>query len=98
MLALRKVTKRFGPITALDDVSLEIAPGEFFGLLGPNGAGKSTLMSLVAGLRAPEAGTITLDGQPVASGAWFPRPSPCSPASPPKKTSVFSANSRACAV
>ncbi len=69
MLALRKVTKRFGPITALDDVSLEIAPGEFFGLLGPNGAGKSTLMSLVAGLRAPEAGTITLDGQPVASSA-----------------------------
>jgi ABC-2 type transport system ATP-binding protein len=69
MLALRKVTKRFGPITALDDVSLEIAPGEFFGLLGPNGAGKSTLMSLVAGLRAPEAGTITLDGQPVANGA-----------------------------
>ena len=69
MLALRKVTKRFGPITALDDVSLEIAPGEFFGLLGPNGAGKSTLMSLVAGLRVPEAGTITLDGQPVANGA-----------------------------
>ena len=73
MLALRKVTKRFGPITALDDVSLEIAPGEFFGLLGPNGAGKSTLMSLVAGLRAPEAGTITLDGQPVASGATVVR-------------------------
>jgi ABC-2 type transport system ATP-binding protein len=69
MLVLRNVTKRFGPITALDDVSLDIAPGEFFGLLGPNGAGKSTLMSLVAGLRAPEAGTITLDGQPVAGGA-----------------------------
>jgi ABC-2 type transport system ATP-binding protein len=69
MLALHKVTKRFGPITALDDVSLTIAPGEFFGLLGPNGAGKSTLMSLVAGLRVPEAGTITLDGQPVANGA-----------------------------
>jgi ABC-2 type transport system ATP-binding protein len=69
MLVLRNVTKRFGPITALGDVSLDIAPGEFFGLLGPNGAGKSTLMSLVAGLRAPEAGTITLDGQPVAGGA-----------------------------
>lgn len=69
MLALRNVTKRFGPITALDGVSLEIDSGEFFGLLGPNGAGKSTLMSLVAGLRAPEAGAITFDGQPLAGGA-----------------------------
>jgi ABC-2 type transport system ATP-binding protein len=62
MLTLSSVTKRFGAITALDQVSLEIAPGECFGLLGPNGAGKSTLMSLVAGLRVPDAGTITLDG------------------------------------
>ena len=62
MLALRNVTKRFGSITALDDVSLEIASGEFFGLLGPNGAGKTTLMSLVAGLRAPDAGTVALGG------------------------------------
>jgi ABC-2 type transport system ATP-binding protein len=62
MLQLRSVTKRYGLTVALDDVSLEIRAGEFFGLLGPNGAGKSTLMSLVAGLRAPEAGTITLDG------------------------------------
>ena len=46
------VVKRFGSVTALDGVSLDIAPGEFFGLLGPNGAGKSTFMSLVAGLRA----------------------------------------------
>jgi ABC-2 type transport system ATP-binding protein len=67
MLALRNVTKRFGRITALDDVSLHIAPGEFFGLLGPNGAGKSTLMSLVAGLRLPDAGTVTLNGIPLAA-------------------------------
>src|SRR5882724_260187 len=62
MLALRSVTKCYGSLVALDDVSLDIARGEFFGLLGPNGAGKSTLMSLAAGLRVPEAGTLTLDG------------------------------------
>jgi ABC-2 type transport system ATP-binding protein len=67
MLKLDHITKRYGSLTALNDVSLEIAPGEFFGLLGPNGAGKSTLMSLVAGLRSPEAGRITLDGQPVTA-------------------------------
>jgi ABC-2 type transport system ATP-binding protein len=60
------VTKRYGAITALDGVSLDIARGEFFGLLGPNGAGKSTLMSLVAGLRSPDAGTLTLDGAPLS--------------------------------
>src|SRR5688572_22602119 len=65
MLQLQSVTKRYGALTALDDVSLEIGRGEFFGLLGPNGAGKSTLMSLVAGLRGPDAGTITLDGTPL---------------------------------
>lgn len=62
MLQLEHLTKRYGSLTALDDVSLAVAPGEFFGLLGPNGAGKSTLMSLAAGLRRPDAGRITLDG------------------------------------
>ena len=60
MLHLDQVTKRFGALTALDGVSLHVAPGEFFGLLGPNGAGKSTLMSLVAGLRSPDSGTLTI--------------------------------------
>jgi ABC-2 type transport system ATP-binding protein len=67
MLHAKNVTKRYGALTALDDVSLEIGRGEFFGLLGPNGAGKSTLMSLIAGLREPDAGIVTLDGVALSS-------------------------------
>ena len=67
MLAIQNVTKRYGALTALDGVTLDIARGEFFGLLGPNGAGKTTLMSLVAGLREPEAGTLRLDGATVST-------------------------------
>lgn len=67
MLSLENLTKRYGTLTALDGVSLQIQAGEFFGLLGPNGAGKSTLMSLVAGLRAPDAGGILLDGRPLTA-------------------------------
>lgn len=66
MLSLTNLSKRYGSLTALNGVSLEIAQGEFFGLLGPNGAGKSTLMSLVAGLRAPDSGGITLNGEALA--------------------------------
>ncbi|WP_146180123.1 ABC transporter ATP-binding protein [Opitutus sp. ER46] len=69
LLQLQAVTRRYGPLVALDDVSLEIHPGEFFGLLGPNGAGKSTLMSLASGLRRPDQGTVIIDGQPLT-----PRP------------------------
>jgi ABC-2 type transport system ATP-binding protein len=68
MLTIQSVTKRFGTLTALDEVSLEIAEGEFFGLLGPNGAGKSTLMSLIAGLRSPDKGVMILDGEALAAG------------------------------
>jgi ABC-2 type transport system ATP-binding protein len=64
MLTLTNLVKRYGSNVALNDVSLSLEPGEFFGLLGPNGAGKTTLMSLVAGLRPPDSGTILLDGQP----------------------------------
>jgi ABC-2 type transport system ATP-binding protein len=67
MLQVRSLTKCYGALTALDGVSLDVARGEFFGLLGPNGAGKSTLMSLVCGLRAPDAGVLTLDGVPITA-------------------------------
>lgn len=55
-------TRRFGELTALDDVTLDVNAGELIGLLGPNGAGKSTLLSLVQGRRRPTSGTVELFG------------------------------------
>lgn len=68
MLSFRSVTKRYGNILALDNLTLDVAPGEFFGLLGPNGAGKSTTMALAAGLRSADAGDVSISGRPL-SGA-----------------------------
>jgi ABC-2 type transport system ATP-binding protein len=56
------VTRRFGDVVALDDVSLAVRPGELVGMLGPNGAGKTTLLSLVNGLRKPDSGIVRLFG------------------------------------
>ncbi|SEB86828.1 nucleoside ABC transporter ATP-binding protein [Nitratireductor aquibiodomus] len=60
---LQDVTVRFGPVTAVDSVSLGIKPGEIHALLGENGAGKSTLMNALFGLVTPASGTISLDGK-----------------------------------
>ncbi len=62
MLRIAHLTRRYGAIAALEDASLEVAPGEIVGLLGANGAGKSTLLRTAAGLQPPDAGTVTVDG------------------------------------
>jgi ABC-type Fe3+/spermidine/putrescine transport system ATPase subunit len=67
VLSLDGVSKRFGPVPAVDRVSLEIERGQLFTLLGPSGCGKTTTLRLVAGLEHPDAGTITLRGRVVAS-------------------------------
>lgn len=68
MLKIENLTKNFGKITALNDISLEINSGEFFGLLGPNGAGKTTLMSHLIGFLKADSGTITYNGEVVKFG------------------------------
>jgi rhamnose transport system ATP-binding protein len=61
--ALLGISKRFGATQALDDVSLDLLPGEIHGLVGENGAGKSTLVKILAGVHQPDSGTIQLDGE-----------------------------------
>ena len=63
------ITKTFGGVTALRDVSLDIARGECHGLMGENGAGKSTLGKVLAGIHRPDSGTLTIDGQAHAFGS-----------------------------
>jgi rhamnose transport system ATP-binding protein len=66
--ALDSVTKRFGAVTAVDDVSLAFAAGETHALLGENGAGKSTIVRLLAGVHQPDEGTVSIGGEAGVSG------------------------------
>jgi ABC-type multidrug transport system ATPase subunit len=62
VLQIEGLTKRFGSLTALDELALTLAPGETHGFIGPNGAGKTTTFSLIAGFLRPDAGTIRITG------------------------------------
>jgi ABC-2 type transport system ATP-binding protein len=61
-IATEALTRRFGELTAVDNVDLQVAPGQFFGFLGPNGAGKSTTIKMLTGLLAPSSGRIRIIG------------------------------------
>jgi branched-chain amino acid transport system ATP-binding protein len=92
LLAVVGLSKSFGGLRAVHDVSFQLAPGEMLALIGPNGAGKSTCFNIVNGQLAPDAGSVRLDGTeliglaPTRSGDWewdarsrLPRPSARSP-------------------
>ncbi|HEX6092531.1 MAG TPA: ATP-binding cassette domain-containing protein, partial [Dongiaceae bacterium] len=65
VVAADGVTKRFGGVTAVDNLSLAIAEKEFFALLGPSGCGKTTLLRVIAGFERPDSGQVLLDGRDI---------------------------------
>ena len=71
---LREVSKRFGDLTAVDDLDLDLAAGEFFTLLGPSGCGKTTTLRMIAGFERPSAGEIRIEGTDVAEQPPHRRP------------------------
>jgi ABC-2 type transport system ATP-binding protein len=67
VIEARNLTKRYGEVLAVDDLSFEVLPGRVTGFLGPNGAGKSTTMRMILGLDAPDHGQVTVNGRPYRS-------------------------------
>ncbi len=66
-ISIQNVSKHFGDVRAVDNVSIDIAQGEFFSLLGPSGCGKTTLLRMLAGFEFPTSGEIFIDGQPMSA-------------------------------
>jgi len=73
VLSVQRLVKRFGGLTAVNEVSLEVEHGEILGLVGPNGAGKSVLINLVAGIYPPSSGTIRLGGRDISRAPSYAR-------------------------
>jgi ABC-2 type transport system ATP-binding protein len=65
VLELRGLTRRYGEVVALDDLSFSVREGQMFGFVGPNGAGKTTAMRIVLGVLEPDAGEVRWRGRPV---------------------------------
>jgi ABC-2 type transport system ATP-binding protein len=70
VIAFDSVVKRYGPVKAVDEVTIDVGPGRVTGLLGPNGAGKTTLLRMLLGLAAPSDGRATIGGQPYGALRW----------------------------
>jgi NitT/TauT family transport system ATP-binding protein len=66
MLSIEGLSKRYGEVTALEGVSLDVKPGSFVSIVGPSGCGKTTVLEVAAGLRPADAGVVRIDGRPVA--------------------------------
>src|ERR1019366_1004736 len=73
-IRLEGLTKRFADTVAVDDVTLDIRPGELFSLLGASGSGKTTLLRLLGGFEAPSAGRVMIDGADVTELPAYDRP------------------------
>jgi ABC-2 type transport system ATP-binding protein len=67
VIAVKNITRRFGDITAVDDLSFEVQKGEIFGIVGPDGAGKSTLLRMMAGILRPGSGVVEINGENIQS-------------------------------
>ncbi|PZE21386.1 ABC transporter permease subunit [Paenibacillus xerothermodurans] len=70
ILEVKNVTKKFGGVVAVNDVSLQVRQGEIFSLIGPNGAGKTSLINIITGLETPTSGTVHFRGKQMKSGVW----------------------------
>ena len=85
MIEISHLTKRYGALTAVDDMSFAVEPGQVLGFLGPNGAGKSTTMKMITGFLAPTSGSIRVNGHDVAAAplaakacmGYLPEGAPC---------------------
>ena len=73
-ISIQRVSKHFGPVTAVDHISIDIGSGEFFSLLGASGCGKTTLLRMIAGFEHPSSGEIFIEGAPLSQVAPYRRP------------------------